>query len=342
LLVTVDGQVLGGTLEADAVSLKLTSGQVTRIPLGQISRIGYRRRSGEPEQWSSNGPMVVLRSGERVGIQTPADSVEMATPYGNVRLPAGSIVALQLQDDEAAVHQAQLTDGSRLSGLLTATAVDLKLRDADRVVQFPVSSISRIQFLPAAGDNETDSAALSDAPLLAIGDTDLLVGSLTGILKLDTAFDTLSVNAAEMKRLSHMESAWPLDVQLQLWDNTVVSGQLQSPAVRCRLNCGIELDIPVPLLTMYVQPQPQPPPGAVERITQLVAELSSTDWSARDRAEAQLISMGNGVVSVLRNLQGSQPPEAQQRIDTILDQFRESPAAGANVPEAPSAVRLVD
>jgi hypothetical protein len=108
---------------------------------------------------------------------------------------------------------------------------------------------------------------------------------------------------------------------VQLWDDTVISGQLQTPQVACKLLCGVELNIPIALLRDYAQPQPRPSTGAIERVRQLASDLASNDWATRDRAQSQLIAMGVSVIPVLKNLQATQSPEAQQRIATIIDQL---------------------
>ena len=56
----------------------------------------------------------------------------------------------------------------------------------------------------------------------------------------------------------------------------------------------------------------------IDKIKASVAQLNADDWKARDRAEAELTTMGPVVVGVLKQLRPSQPPEAQQRIDQIL------------------------
>src|SRR5205823_2222809 len=69
LFITAEGEVIGGALEADAVALQMSSGQLTRIPLANITRLGYRKRAGEPEEWKFDKPMAFLRDGQRVGVQ---------------------------------------------------------------------------------------------------------------------------------------------------------------------------------------------------------------------------------------------------------------------------------
>ena len=51
LVVTADGEIFGGKLEKETIGIELSSGQVTQVPLGQINRLGYRKRAGEPEEW---------------------------------------------------------------------------------------------------------------------------------------------------------------------------------------------------------------------------------------------------------------------------------------------------
>ena len=82
--------------------------------------------------------------------------------------------------------------------------------------------------------------------------------------------------------------------------------------------------IPVPLIENYSQPQPQPSAGMIEKIKAVVAQLSAEDWKARDKAEADLVTMGQAVVGTLKQMRASQSPEAQQRIDSVLKQLEKA------------------
>jgi hypothetical protein len=73
----------------------------------------------------------------------------------------------------------------------------------------------------------------------------------------------------------------------------------------------------------------------VERIKTVVSQLSAEDWKAREAAEAQLAAMGPTVASVLREMLPSQPPEAQQRIESILKQLGKKMAAPQPMPLVP-------
>jgi hypothetical protein len=106
-----------------------------------------------------------------------------------------------------------------------------------------------------------------------------------------------------------------------MWDGTTLSGQLHDPMVSCNLKSGVVVKIPMALIDHYSNPQPQPSALMVERIKTIVADLSADDWKQRDRAEAQLIAMGPIVSGVLKGMSGSVPPEAQQRIGSVLKQL---------------------
>ncbi|HRK32070.1 MAG TPA: hypothetical protein PLD59_13450, partial [Tepidisphaeraceae bacterium] len=144
---------------------------------------------------------------------------------------------------------------------------------------------------------------------------------LQGKMQLDTAFDTLSLNAAEITSVVPLKESG-FDVQVTLWDQTTVSGQLRDGALQCLLAGDVSLSVPLPLLAEYTQPQPMPSGTAVENIQKLVLQLNDDDFAKREQAEQQLIAIGDVVVPVLKDLRPKQQLEAQQRIDSILAKLK--------------------
>ena len=319
LLVTVDGQIFGGYLKKETIELQMSSGQTIQIPLSQISRLGYRKRPDEPQEWTFDKPMVVMRSGERVAVQMPTSPIDVVTRYGKLSLAPNQIAAVLLQNEDNHVHEIELTDGSRFAGLLTADVFEMKLDTggaANQTVKFPVSAIGRIQFNPKV--KEPDDSE----PTVHLSNEDELVGALTGKLKLDTSFDTIDINAPELKSLAHAAEGGAADVQAVLWDGTSLSGQLADQDVVCQLACGVTFHVPVALIQEYSQPQPQPSAAMVEKIKKIVEnDLANEDWHVRDRARSDLMSMGRAVAAVLKQMRDGQPPEAQKTIDLILNEL---------------------
>jgi hypothetical protein len=318
LVVTVDGQIFGGTLKKETMDLQLSSGQVTQIPLSQVSRVGYRKRVDEPEEWTFEKPIVLMRSGERIGVKMPAGPIECQTRYGKLSLKPEQIAAVVLQSEDTSVHEFHLTDGSKFTGLLSADEFEMKLDGAagapEQSVKFPVSSIARLQFTPKVV--EPDDAT----PTIRLANDDQLVGSITGQLKVDTAFDTIQINASEIRSMVHPKEG-SVDVQVVLWDGSSLSGQLQELELPCQLAGGVEMRVPVSLLVEYNQPQPQPSHEMEDRIRAVIADLNADDWKKRDRAQAALVSMGPVAINTLKKMRENQPPEAQKRIAEILNEL---------------------
>ncbi len=314
LIVTVDGEIFGGKLAKDTLAIELSSGQTTQVPLSQVTRAGYRKRPNEPEEWKFDKPFMIMRSGDRVAVAMPEQPIDVITRYGPLKIDPKTIAAVVFQSEEHGVHEVRLTDGSHFAGLVSAQQFDMKLAGSgpEQVVKFPVSGISRMQFVAEPPAIDTDTA-----PTLKLANEDMLVGVLTGQLKLDTAFDTLTVDAAQIRKLAHAGDAG-LDVQVTLWDQSIVSGQLQDAQVPCTLKSGLVLSVPVALVQEYDHPEPQPSSAMVEKIKETVAKLNAEDWKERDGAESQLTEMGLIVAPVLKSMREAQPPEAQQRIDKVL------------------------
>jgi hypothetical protein len=336
LIVTVDGQIFGGRLSKDTLDLELSSKQVIKVPLAQVTRVGYRKRDGEPEEWTFEKPLVLMRTGERVGVQKPTEPLTVHTRYGKLTISPETVAAVMLQSDEHGVHEIRLTDGSRFAGLLEATSFPMKLDNASgQAVMFPASGIARMQFTNKTADPDAGAAAT-----LGLTNGDLLVGSLGGKLAIDTAFDTITVNAEEIRSLAH-QTAGSLDVSVTLWDGSVLSGQLQEQELSCTLQSGLVVKVPVALVEAYEQPQPAPSPQVIDRIKAVVADLNAEDWKKRDRAEAGLVEMGPVAIGILKQIRGEQPPEAQQRIDSVVKALEKERDGGkGSAPKSTGAVEM--
>ena len=124
------------------------------------------------------------------------------------------------------------------------------------------------------------------------------------------------------------------DLQVTLWDNSVVRGQLRATTVEYKLNSGPTVNVPVSLIDVYTQPDPKASAEMTERVKGIVTRLNADDWRERDRAQQELTEMGDTIVPILRDVRGSQPPEAQQRIDQILAKVGGDSSKSSSVPPA--------
>ena len=325
LLVTRDGEIFGGQLDVQTIDLQLSSGQVTQVPLSQVARVGYRKQPGEPEEWALDKPMVALRSGDRMIVAMPGAPIDVLTRYGLLKLTPQSIAQIAFAAENSGVHEITLTDGSKFNGLVSAEQFEFTLPASGQKITVPSSTLARLQLNTSGADIDDQAATLN------LANEDTLIGTLAGQLKLNTAFDTITVNAGEIRSLTRAKESG-MDVQITLWDQTRLSGQLDEPAVTAALASGVTVKIPVPLIESYSQPQPQISSATEGKVKTIVEQLSADDWKLRDQAQNQLIAMGSAISGTLRQLRGAQGPEAQQRIDAILKQFEKVPAGASAAP----------
>jgi hypothetical protein len=338
LLVTRDGEIIGGCLENQRLDFELTTGQMLHVPWNQIARVGYRKSDDEAEEWNLDHALVELSGGDRLSIGIPQSPVEVATQFGLLSIPAAAIHSIAFADGDHETHVIELTDGSRISGLVTAREFELFVGPgrADGagaggggeggVGRIPASAIHRLQF------NGLPPEVEEDAPTLALAGGDLLFGTLRGALQLDTGFARIDVEAAQIRGLEHIEGR-ELEVRLEMWDGSTMSGQVQQPAIDAVLTCGVPLRLPLALIGRYKQPYPHPSKALCRKFEQVLPKLASVDWRERDRAEAELIAMGPDAVGLLRELRASQPRETQTRLASLIEELKEI----GNTPAAPAA-----
>lgn len=313
LLVTVDGEMIGGRLAQTALDLQTSSGQKLSLPISQISRVG--RRSLQPAEAETRKPlpMIHLRTGDRLAVNLPQQPLRFATRFGTLDIPPATIAMLDLQPEQSPVHVISLTDGSRFSGLLLSDGFDVSLVRGPKVV-LPSASIRRLAFAPDPEDVTEPSATLR-----LTGD-DVLVVTLAPKINVVTTYANVTINGPEVKRISRVKDT-PEDLQFALWDDSVISGRLAQPYLECVLAGGAAARVPAGAIEQYQCLAPQPSASAMEQVKRLVGELNADDWKQRERAEAQLSAMGEAIAPVLKQMRTDQPPEAQERIDSILKTF---------------------
>jgi hypothetical protein len=316
LLITSEGEVFGGRLDVDVIKLQLTSGQITLIPLSQVTRLGFRKRPGEPEEWNfESKSMAYLSGGERMRVRLPGTDFNLATPSGPIRLNPSVVASIVFQGEQNNVPEVHLTDGSRLSALLGTSWFDMALvgLGSEQRARIPAAALQRFNFAP---EPETDPLT----PSFTLSNHDRLVGTLGGTLSLETPFDTLHVEGAQVKAMTHTR-AGEHDVQITLWDDSTLSGRLVESHVTCLLKCGVIIRVPIALVETYSQPLPLPSPPMVEQIKRVARELDADDWKIRDQAQTQILAIGPPAMSVLRQIQPTSPAEAAQRIELIIQRL---------------------
>jgi len=143
------------------------------------------------------------------------------------------------------------------------------------------------------------------------GDTTILIWDLIGRLRKDAR----PLTAAELEARWHK-----------------LLGTNAAGAFRAVGDLVVAGDEAVALLKKQIAPAPIPDPALARRATQLVADLGSDEFAARQRATVELEKMGAAAAGTLRDaLAGSVSLEARRRIEQIL--------AGLDAKEAPLHLR---
>jgi hypothetical protein len=313
-VVTEEGEVFAGRVDFDSFKLQLTSGQYTTIPLAQVTRLGYRRRAGEPEEWDfENKAAAYLRGGERVRVKVPGRDFYLATSSGPIRLSSKVISSIVFQDVDNNVPEVHLVDGSRISALLGTSNFDMTLAGlgVEQHACMPAAALLRFNFAP---EQETDYLTAH----FTLANKDELVGTVGGTLSLETPFDTIHVEGNQIKEMAHLKSG-DHDVRITLWDDSTLSGRLVESQVTCLLKCGVSLRVPISLIDFYRQPLPLPSPQIVERIKRIARRLDADSWKVRSAAQEEIMSIGPSAMSVLKEIRPGAAPEARQRMDLILN-----------------------
>ncbi len=260
----------------------------------------------------------------------PPSQIDVATRMGMVHLRPDMIASIDFDSPAASANQIDLIDGSHFSGIVTADCLEFRssFLGSSRPLRFGIGSLARLQFVrqvegsdssrPTARPASADESELADITLRG-GES--LVGSPEGRVCLETAFDTIQIDAAEIAAMQRVSDESD-EVQLTLSDGAVAGGRIQSEVMSVRLQCGLSLTVPMSMIEEYFQPFPQSTPKVLTQVKELVTELCSSDGLRSDRAAEALKKMGPPIMGAMKSVRAGQSPIAQSRINEILSVFQ--------------------
>jgi len=319
LLVTTEGEIIGGQLREPNVAIKLQSGQITKVPLSQIARIGFKTPDVEPVEWTLDQPMAFLTRGERCRITPPAEAFKLVTRYGTVELTPLQVATI-LFNASGEPNEVFLTDGSRLGGAIDRANWALTLASTGTSVPVDSGSIRRLQYAMLAQN------VGADLPSVALSGSDVVSARIDGELKITTPFDTLTLAAGEVSSI--VRTGADNDAQVTMVDQSVFRGVIEGDTVLLKLVAGPELSVPWSAVREYNNPRPLPAPLIVTRVAETIAKLDNADFNTREQAEAQLLAFGPSILGALQEALPRQSPEAKERVQTVIKKLtKDQPAA---------------
>ena len=320
LWVLGDGQILSGPVDAPALQFESAGGGSMTVAWSQIARLGFRHRQTEPADAPDGvpplpAPVIGLLSGDRFHFTPSVDAIDIVTRYGLLHLPTAAIGSLSFVDPETPVDVITLTDGSRFTGLTTVKSVggNALLGDATKPNAIDVDRISLLELHDAPDD------AVADGPTLVTTTGNSFSGPLQQAVALRTSAGVIHLDAGVISAAVVDEDSHGLKITTA--DGTSITGKPIDDAWDVRTVAGIDVKIPTRELKSYTNPGAAPSTMSRSGLDPWISQLNAEDWKQRDAAEHALLKLGPAVSSALHQARDKQPPEAQQRIDSILKQL---------------------
>jgi hypothetical protein len=320
------GQIVAGRIAADArIHMELPSGGTLQVPFADCRQCAYRVSKSRPEEAEFAGPLMVLRTGDRVAFQPESVQLRLRTRHGVVELVAKDLLTILLDNAGNAVHRVTFLNGSRLAGFLEPDQIPLTLKLGPKLT-VPRNLVAQVQF---AAEEKPDGTL--DAVVLSNGDE--LFGRLAAeSLTLKTDYGPVTLRPENIQGMTfsktHLGRA-----ALQLWDGSVLRGQCSKETLAFQIAPGPTLDIYVGQFVEIRRSQALPPKDVLEKLQRLVGQLGAESYKDRQAATEELIKMGKGIIPMLRKYLTTSDPEVRQRIEDIIERL-----GGGSSPAPPPPV----
>jgi hypothetical protein len=312
------GQIIAGRMPAEAkVQITMPAGGALQVPFTDVRQCSYRISKTRPEDTAFAGPLMVLRTGDRVAFDPASVQLKFRTPHGTVNLNAADLVQVSLDNPGNAVHRATFLNGSKLGGFLEPDRIPLKLKLGPELT-VARNLIARIQF---ATEEKLDSTL--DATGLSNGDE--LFGRLAAeSLVFQTDYGTVTLRPENIQAMTFSQTHMGRSAVL-LWDGSVLRGQCQTETLAFQLVPGPTLDIYIGQYTQVRRSQALPPKDIRDRLQKLIAQLGAESYKDRTAATEELVKMGKGIIPLLQQHLTTGDPETRQRIEDVIDKLGGTP-----------------
>jgi len=319
------GQVIAGRLaDDDRIHLELPSGGALSVPFADVQQWSYRISKQRPEEAEFAGPLMILRTGDRIGFQPGSVALKLRTRHGMIDLDAKDLLHVTLDNAGNAVHRVTFLNGSRLGGFIQPEQIPLTLKLGPKLT-ISRNLVARMQFaLEEKSDATLDSVSLSNG--------DELFGRIaTDKFTLRTDYGEVTFRPENIRAMAfsptHLGRA-----ALRLWDGSVLRGQCTRDTLKFQVSPGPPVDIYVGQLAEVRRSQALPPKDIRDKLQRLVGQLGAESYKDRQAATEQLMKMGKGIVPLLRKYVGTSDPEVRQRIEDVIEKLGGNPSAPAPAP----------
>ncbi|MDY7009697.1 MAG: hypothetical protein SVV80_02960 [Planctomycetota bacterium] len=316
--VIAGGQVITGKLKDAVIKLDIPTGGSLAIPLSRIKQCSYRISREKPEE-SAAGPLILLRTGDRLAFD-PADlKCTFQTRHGSITLDGKDLRKISLNHEAGGVHHAEFINDSTLAGILGPEKIALPLKLG------PKLDVSRDMVLAVrfVENGETDSTSTS----VMLNNEDELFGQLVDeVFEVATDFGTISVRPENITEMSFSDKDPGLAI-IKMWDGSTLRGKIRQEALCFAVQPGPELNLHVGHIVAIRRKDALPPEATVKLVEKYVAMLSAANYKDREEAQEALTGMGRTIAPLLTGHLKDPDPEVRQRIRNVLEKL------GVKVPE---------
>jgi len=320
-LALTDGQIVAGKLAQATIGLKLPTGGELQVPVSHVSQCSYRINKARPNDFAFSGPLLLLRTGERLRYDGSGLELKLRTRNGTVLISPEQLLHVTMDNAGNAVHQALFVNGSNLAGLLEPERIDVPLALGPRLVVHR-DLVSMFVF---AVEDKPDGT-LTQISLTNGGE---LHGRMTDAsLSLKTAYGTVALRPNNIMAISFHPTN-PGGTAVTLWDGSVLRGQLAPGSLGFKIEPGPALSIATAHIVGIARAQVDPPDDVMARVDKLIARLGAESYEDRQKATDELIKMGKCIVPLLRKHLADDDPEVRHRIEDIMTRLGAEPSEAA-------------
>jgi hypothetical protein len=321
-MLLTDGQILAGRLLSE-IGIQVPGAGAFSVPPSRLAQWSFRVDADRPMEQPFRGPYVVLDTGDRLAFDAGGTPLKLRTRYGELSLGSTGVLAVRLRREQHGLHQALLTHGGRIGGLLMGSRMRLHLRDADEPVDLPRHRIYQFEMASELLEEPAGACRL----LLSNGDE--LLGSIaTESFRLENAYGRIPIAGSEIQLLS--SAGRPGFVDLRTWDGSYHGGKLDPSVVAFRLVSGRKLEIPVSYIAGLSYGPEAVPKHVVDRVARLVAQLGEGTDDQRAEAREALVKLGRPIRHLLvKHREQADDLDLQDSLDAIVEKLHDRENRGA-------------
>lgn len=316
-----DGDVLSGTISAEAIKFTMNTGLSVDLKVDQIDRLVMRQMPENPANHADVVGLLETMDGDRmVLLNGDPVSFDMVTPWGPRTISLDNIQRIEATSRPIG-YRVITRDGSHLFGFLKSESLALKTRSFGVQTLHP-STIRSVRMLKNEDDEEFDADSISLPHVILKGDN-LIIGDIDlERIHFLTAGQRIPVPPHQLRELQlNSDEGLAPTFQGELWDGGLIAGELSEVELPVRQGTNVAM-VPVRDILEIRVPSPTVPDALRAKIRLLIRDLASTEFDIRESASRELSELGQMTRSQLtETIRLSEDPEVRRRAEALLDEL---------------------